>query len=65
MALVGSGRVTEGTVSESIVRSVLPMPDRTDAGGPSAWVRIDLDVITGGVDPVPPEDRLRATLARQ
>ena len=33
--------------------------------GTIAWVRIDLDAITGGVDPVPPEDRLRATLARQ
>jgi arylsulfatase A-like enzyme len=33
--------------------------------GTIAWVRIDLDAITGGIDPVPPEDRLRATLARQ
>ena len=33
--------------------------------GTIAWVRIDLDAITGGVDPIPPEDRLRATLARQ
>ena len=33
--------------------------------GTIAWVRIDLDAITGGVDPVPPEDRLRAALARQ
>ena len=28
------------------------------------WVRIDLDA-TRGVDPVPPEDRLRVALARQ
>ena len=33
--------------------------------GTIAWVRIDLDAITGGVDPVPPEDRLRVALARQ
>jgi arylsulfatase len=33
--------------------------------GTIAWVRIDLDPDAGGIDPVPPEDRLRATLARQ
>ena len=33
--------------------------------GTIAWVRIDLDAITGGVDPVPAEDRLRVALARQ
>ena len=33
--------------------------------GTIAWVRIDLDAITGGVDPVPAEDRMRAVLARQ
>jgi len=33
--------------------------------GTIAWVRIDLDAITGGVDLVPAEDRLRVALARQ
>jgi arylsulfatase len=33
--------------------------------GTIAWVRIDLDAVTDGVDPVPPEDRLRVALARQ
>ena len=33
--------------------------------GGESWVRIDLDELTGGVDPVPPEDRFRATMARQ
>ncbi len=33
--------------------------------GTIAWVRIDLEEITEGEDPVPADDRLRATLARQ
>jgi hypothetical protein len=42
------------------------MPDRTDAGGPSAWVRIDLDEAAQGADVhITLEQRLRAAMARQ
>jgi hypothetical protein len=35
------------------------------SAGTIAWVRIGLDSLRGGLDPVPPDDRLRATLSRQ
>jgi arylsulfatase len=77
-SLVGEGRV-EATVpiiysldeTADIGRDTAsPVSDDYTAAdstftGTIAWLRLELDADTGGVDPVPPDDRLRATLARQ
>jgi arylsulfatase A-like enzyme len=53
------GRDTASPVSDDYTAA------DSEFAGTIAWVRIDLDAITGGVDPVPPEDRIRAMMARQ
>jgi arylsulfatase len=53
------GRDTASPVSDDYT------PADSAFSGTVLWVRIDLDAVTGGVDPVPPEDRLRVALARQ
>jgi arylsulfatase len=53
------GRDTASPVSDDYTAT------DSEFSGTIAWVRIDLDATTSGVDPVPPEDRIRAMLARQ
>jgi arylsulfatase A-like enzyme len=53
------GRDTASPVSDDYTAA------DSEFDGTVAWVRLDLDAITGGADPVPSEDRLRVVLARQ
>ena len=53
------GRDTASPVSDDYTAG------ESEFAGTIEWVRIDLDALTSGVDPVPPEDRIRAMLARQ